>query len=84
MRGAHVTLWRDGEVTAVAASHPDPAELVDLQLRMGVGPLLIAARDGTPVSSADILAEERWPRWAQEALRRGLRSSVHLVPSSRR
>ena len=76
---AHVTLWRDGEVTAVAASHPDPAELVDLQLRMGVGPLLIAAREGTPVSSADILAEERWPRWAQEALRRGLRSSVHLV-----
>jgi hypothetical protein len=28
---AHVTLWRDGEVTAVAASHPDPAELVDLR-----------------------------------------------------
>ena len=32
---AHVTIWRDGEVAAVAASHPDPAELVDLQLRMG-------------------------------------------------
>ena len=76
---AHVTIWRDGELTAVAASHPDPADLVDLQLRMGVGPLLLAVRQGTPVSSADTLAEERWPRWAQEALRRGLRSSVHLV-----
>src|SRR6202012_4922650 len=76
---AHVTIWRDGELTAVAASHPDPADLVDLQLRMGVGPLLLAVRQGTPVSSADTLAEERWPRWAQEALRRGLRSSVHRV-----
>jgi hypothetical protein len=75
---AYVTIWRDGELTAVAASHPDPAELIDLQLRMGVGPLL-AAREGTPVSCADTLAEERWPRWAQESLRRGLRSSVHLV-----
>jgi ANTAR domain len=73
------TIWRGGEVAAVAASHPDAAELVDLQLRMGVGPLLLAAREGTPVSSADTLAEERWPRWAREALRRGLRSSVHLV-----
>ena len=51
-------VWRDGEVAAVAASHPDPAELVDLQLRMGVGPLLLAAREGTPVSSADTLTEE--------------------------
>jgi hypothetical protein len=76
---AYVTIWRDGELTAVAASHPDPAELVDLQLRMGAGPLLLAVRQGTPVSCADILAEERWPRWAQESLRRGLRSSVHLV-----
>ena len=76
---AHVTIWRDGEVAAVAATHPDPAELVDLQLRMGVGPLLLAAREGMPVSSADTLTEERWPRWAQEALRRGLCSSVHLV-----
>ena len=23
---------------------------------------------------------ERWPRWAQEALRRGLRCSIDLVP----
>jgi ANTAR domain len=76
---AYVTIWRDGELTAVAASHPDPAELVDLQVRMGVGPLLLAVLEAAPISCADTLAEERWPRWAQEALRRGLRSSVHLV-----
>jgi hypothetical protein len=76
---AHATIWRDGELTAAAASHPDPAELVDLQLRTGAGPLLAAVRDGSPVSCPDTLTEERWPGWAEAALRRGMRSSVHLV-----
>jgi ANTAR domain len=76
---AHATIWRDGELVAVSASHPDPAELLDLQLRIGAGPMITAERDGKPVSSADTLADERWPRWSEEALRRGLRSSVHLV-----
>ena len=39
-------------------------------------------RDGRPVSCRDALEEERWPWWAAEALRRGLRSSVHLVRKS--
>jgi hypothetical protein len=79
---ACVTIWRDGELAAVAASHPDPADLVDLQLGIGAGPLITAVRDGKPLSCADTLAEERWPQWAQEALRRGLRSSVYLVRQS--
>ena len=79
---AHATIWRDGELTAVAASHPDPAELVDLETRTGPGPLITAVRDGRPVSCRDALDEERWPWWAAEALRRGLRSSVHLVRKS--
>jgi hypothetical protein len=76
---AHATIWRDGELAAVSASHPDPAELVDLEVSTGLGPLTTAVSDGKPVSCADILNDERWPQWAQEALRRGLRSSVHLV-----
>jgi hypothetical protein len=76
---AHATIWRDGELTAVAASHPDPAELVDLQLSAGAGPLITAVREGKPVSCADTLTEARWPWWGQEALCRGMRSSVHLV-----
>jgi len=79
---AYATIWRDGELTAVAASHPDPAELVEAEIRIGHGPLTVAVRDGRPVSCADTLAEERWPWWAQEALRRGMRSSVHLVRQS--
>ena len=79
---AHATIWRDGELTAVAASHPDAAELIDLETRVGPGPLITAVRDGRPVSCRDALDEERWPWWAAEALRRGLRSSIHLVRQS--
>ncbi len=79
---AHVTIWRAGELGAMAASHPDPAGLVDFELRNGPGPLRTAARDGEPVSCRDAVDEERWPDWAQEALRRGLRTSIHLVRQS--
>ncbi|HVT67159.1 MAG TPA: ANTAR domain-containing protein [Trebonia sp.] len=89
---AHATIWRDGELTAVAASHPDPAELIELEITRGqaavlattggAGPLTTAVRDGRPVSCRDALEEERWPWWAAEALRRGLRSSIHLVRQS--
>jgi hypothetical protein len=79
---AHVTIWRGGELAAVAASHPDPAELIDLEARTGPGPLAAAVHDGRAVSCPDALDEERWPWWAAEALRRGLRSSIHLVRQS--
>ena len=82
---ASATIWRGGELISMAASHPDPAELVDLEVKTGPGPLAAAVRDGRPVScrdALDALAEERWPWWAAEALRRGLRSSIHLVRQS--
>jgi hypothetical protein len=79
---AHATIWRDGELAAVAASHPDPAVLIDMELLAGHGPLLTAVRGGRPVSCRDALDEERWPGWSAEALRRGLRSSIHLVRQS--
>ena len=76
---AHASIWRDGELSAAAASHPDPAALADFQIRTGAGPLLTAVRDGSPNGCADTLTDERWPGWAEQALRRGIRSSVHLV-----
>jgi hypothetical protein len=79
---AHATIWRDGELAAVAASHPDPARLIDMELLAGQGPLLTAVREARPVSCRDALDEERWPWWSAEALRRGLRSSIHLVRQS--
>lgn len=76
---AHAAIWSDGELASVAATHPDTAELSQLQLRTRRGPLLDAAREGTPVVCADTLTETRWPEWAQTALRRGVRSAVDLV-----
>jgi hypothetical protein len=76
---AHATIWRYGELVRIAATHPDAAELADLAILTGHGPLIGAARDGKQVSCPDMLDEHRWPEWATEALRRGMRSSVHLV-----
>jgi len=77
--GAHAAVWRDGEVVSAAATHPDLAELADLQLRSGSGPLVEAAEAGAAVSCPDTLDEVRWPDYAEAALRRGVRCSVHLV-----
>jgi hypothetical protein len=77
--GAHAAVWRDGDVIGAAATHPDLAELADLQLTMGQGPLIAAAEAGLTVSCPEMLDESRWPDYADAALRRGVRSSVHLV-----
>src|SRR5215831_3934484 len=53
--GAHAAVWRDGEVVSAAATHPDLAELADLQLRSGSGPLVEAAGTGAAVSCPDTL-----------------------------
>ena len=77
--GAHAAVWREGEVVSAAATHPDLAELADLQFRIGRGPLVEAADTGVAVSCPDTLDEARWPDFAEAALRRGVRCSVHLV-----
>jgi hypothetical protein len=76
---AHATIWRDGELARMAATHPDAAALADSELATGRGPLTSAVRDGQRVDCPDVLDEDRWPEWAQEALCLGIRSSVHLV-----
>jgi hypothetical protein len=77
--GANATVWRDGEVISAASTHPDLAELADLQVSLGRGPLIEAAGNGAPVTCPDTLDEARWPEYAEAALRRGVRCSVHLV-----
>jgi hypothetical protein len=76
---AHAAIWREGELVSVAATHPDTAELSELQLSSGVGPMFDAARNGVPVICADTLTETRWPQWARAALDRGVRCAVDLV-----
>ena len=76
---ANASVWRDGEPVSMAATHPDPAELAELQIRLGSGPLITAVRELRMVPCPDLLNETRWPEFADEALRLGMRSSVHLV-----
>ncbi len=76
---AHATVWRDDELLRMAASHPDPAALADMEIAAGRGPLISAAHDGEPLNCPDLLDEKRWSAWAEDALRLGMRSSVYLV-----
>jgi hypothetical protein len=77
--GAAVAVWHEEELVSLAATHPDLAELVEVQLAVGRGPLIEAARTRVPVACPDTLEESRWPEYAGAALRRSIRCSVHLV-----
>jgi ANTAR domain len=76
---ANATIWRDGELAGMAATHPDAAALAELAVTSGRGPLITALHEGSYVSCPDTLEETRWPRWAEDALRRGVRCCVDIV-----
>lgn len=76
---ANVAVWRDGDLTAQASSHPQPSRLVDVQLASCRGPLIEAMAGGGLASCPDTLAEVRWPEFASAALRMGIRSCVVLT-----
>src|ERR1700743_3401977 len=61
---AYAALWRRGELTGMASTHPDAARLADFQLRTGSGPLITAADKGVSLSCPDTLTETRWPEWS--------------------
>ena len=61
------------EMIAAAASHPDLAELIELQRVGQEGPSFTAVRERKPVSCDDTLVETRWPDYVDGALRRGVR-----------
>ncbi|WP_116021963.1 ANTAR domain-containing response regulator [Thermomonospora umbrina] len=67
------------EPLAAASSHPDLAELVDLQIEAGHGPIFDAVRVRRPVSCDDTLAETRWPGHVAAMLRRGVRCFITTV-----
>jgi hypothetical protein len=62
-----------------AASHPDLAELVDIQLGRKAGPIFDAVTDRIPLNCEDTLAETRWPIDASAMLRRGVRCFTTTV-----
>ncbi len=80
--GTIVSLWRDGELLDLAASHPDIGALVEVQLRSLRGPLVEALITGEPAYCPDTLTEQRWPEYAHAALCRGVRCAVTLIHQS--
>ena len=78
---ANITVWRDGELTGQASSHPAAAHLVAVQVQSERGPLIAAITDGSPASCPDTLTETRWPEFAAAAIRVGVRSAVTLSHS---
>ena len=77
--GATSTAWRDGELLLTAASHPEPAALLDAQLERGDGPVLDAVRTGRATGCPDTLTAREWPDYAADALRVGIRCSQTLI-----
>ena len=77
--GAAAVLWRDDEPVALAASHPSLPELIEVQVRAGRGPLLDALGTGEPAACPDTLQDDRWPEFADAALRLGVRCSLTVA-----
>src|ERR1700728_121898 len=68
-----------GELRVVAASSEAARLLELLQLEGDQGPCLDCFRSGTPVSSADLGADERWPQFAVSASLAGF-GAVQALP----
>lgn len=77
--GASAALWQEGEPVVMAASHPDVAGLIDIELAHQRGPEVEALATGMTVACRDTLDEWRWPEYAQAALSWGVRCSVTLA-----
>ncbi|MFJ9038303.1 ANTAR domain-containing response regulator [Streptomyces sp. NPDC102406] len=76
--GAVATASGGGGDRTSAATHPDLAALALVQLSSGEGPIPTAEEAGTPVDTADLLKDGRWPRYRALALDSGVRSSVTM------
>lgn len=74
-----VTVLRDRRPAVAASSDARASSLDEIQNGFGDGPCLTALREDTTMLVTDLLAEERWQRYAEAALDYGVRS-VLAVP----
>ena len=71
-----VSLVRGRRVEPRAATDDLPREIDDLQSRLDEGPCLDALRQERTVRVEDMSSEDRWPRFAAEAVQQGVGSSI--------
>ena len=72
---AGLALYTRGSGPEVAAvTDPVVADVYQLQLSSGVGPLVTALRERSTILIRDTLADERWPDWAAKVAGLGVRS----------
>ncbi|HEX3541198.1 MAG TPA: GAF domain-containing SpoIIE family protein phosphatase [Acidimicrobiales bacterium] len=76
--GVGVSVLERGQVTTAAQAGEFVQALDGAQYESGAGPCLEAAGKGKLVAVNDIAADERWPHFADVALRLGVRSSLSL------
>jgi hypothetical protein len=69
-----ISLLRDGQPALAARSADLPPVIEHEQYRRGEGPCLTAMVDRDVVSSPDLSAETRWPRWSRLAVSHGARA----------
>ena len=81
--GCGILLTDDRGVLRVVAASPPAAEAVEavevLEVQVDQGPGVDCVHTGWPVRSGDLAADTRWPRWAPQAVRRGI-GSVYATP----
>ena len=71
-----VSLVQGKKVEPRAATDDLPQQIDDLQSRLGEGPCLDALREAATVQVDDYETDDRWPRFAAEARKQGVRSSL--------
>jgi GAF domain-containing protein len=71
---ADVLTISDGEFHSLTPTNPIATELDQLQRSAGQGPCLEAAVGDSIVRSSDLRGDERWPMFAEGAVRRGIHS----------
>ncbi|MGR8007235.1 ANTAR domain-containing protein [Streptomyces hypolithicus] len=76
--GAVATIAEGGAERGTTATHPDLAALAAVQLAVGDGPIPAALDRGETMVAADLLTEERWPRYRALALDSGVRASATI------
>ncbi|MET7279822.1 GAF and ANTAR domain-containing protein [Kribbella sp. NPDC005582] len=81
---AGLALWASRSAPEIAAvTDPVVADIYEVQLGSGEGPLITSLESRTTVLVPDTLSEERWPGWAAKVAALGVRSvlDVPLISS---